>query len=61
LSWRLTAAIICLLVIYGAIDEYLQGVLTTQRKPEWKDWVMDAMGATAGVIVAAALAKRWSK
>ncbi len=57
--WRLTwgncLRIICVLAAYGALDEYLQGVLTTTRKSDWKDWVMDVAGSIAGVLLAAAV------
>ena len=52
LTLTVTAAIIITLAVYGALDEYLQGVLTTQRTPDVKDWVMDVAGATVGSAVA---------
>lgn len=53
LSWSKCLAILAAIAVYGALDEYLQAVLTPPRRADIKDWVMDVAGGLAGILFTA--------
>ncbi|WP_437192439.1 VanZ family protein [Planctomicrobium sp. SH527] len=52
-SWGI---LICLLLPYAALDEYLQGYF--QRTPDINDWISDSIGILAGCLFTLA-ARKW--
>ncbi len=52
-SWGI---LICLLLPYAALDEYLQGFF--QRTPDVRDWISDSIGILAGCLFTWA-ARKW--
>ena len=48
----------CLLVLWGAVSELLQGLPLVDRDPELGDWVADVLGALAGLLLWAAVERR---
>jgi VanZ family protein len=47
-SWRLVAAVLGVVALYGVFDEVTQG-LVRYREPEVLDWVADLVGAMLGI------------
>ena len=58
-SWWLYAGVIGSVALYGAFDEWSQGLID-YRYPDARDWVADVFGAALGVL-AFALARRWRR
>ncbi|MFW6132702.1 MAG: VanZ family protein [Planctomycetota bacterium] len=48
---RRATLVICILIVYAAVDEYTQSVPVIGRSGSMTDWVADVVGATAAVLV----------
>ncbi|MGQ0442336.1 MAG: VanZ family protein [Methylophilaceae bacterium] len=46
------------LVLYGALIEWLQGVLTLTRMPSLNDWIADVAGISLTLLIATFLKRR---
>lgn len=52
--WKVAAAALLLIAVYGAVDEASQS-LVQQRTPDFLDWLADVFGAALGIIAFSAI------
>jgi VanZ family protein len=59
-SWRLYAGVFGVVALYGALDEWSQGLID-YRYPDVLDWVADVVGAAVGVLAFVVARRRWRR